>query len=119
MCQAGVNYKSIVGNADQGWATHLPCFPFRPEIDKVTCFLYRDPTDKELQDFDQEIADELKRFNLAMPLIIELKKEYKHRDAQVVRVCPICGGKLHMSIAAYNGHVWGKCETDKCLSWVE
>ena len=34
--------------------------------------------------------------------------------------CPTgCGGKLHLSQAAYNGHVWGKCTTEGCLSWME
>ena len=38
---------------------------------------------------------------------------------QEVIECPICKGKLHLSQAAYNGHVWGKCETDGCANWME
>lgn len=34
-------------------------------------------------------------------------------------VCPKCDGRLHWSKAASNGHVWGKCETQGCLAWVE
>jgi len=33
--------------------------------------------------------------------------------------CPACKGRLHLSQAAYNGHVHGKCETDGCVSWME
>jgi hypothetical protein len=33
--------------------------------------------------------------------------------------CPGCGGKLHYSKSTYNGHIQGKCETDKCLSWIQ
>ena len=33
--------------------------------------------------------------------------------------CPACKGRLHLSQAAYNGHVWGKCETEGCVSWME
>lgn len=33
--------------------------------------------------------------------------------------CPACKGRLHLSIAAYNGHVHGKCETDGCVAWME
>lgn len=34
--------------------------------------------------------------------------------------CPACGtGKLHLSQAAYNGHVWGRCTTEGCVSWME
>ena len=33
--------------------------------------------------------------------------------------CPVCKGKLHLSHAAVNGHVWGKCETAGCVEWME
>lgn len=33
--------------------------------------------------------------------------------------CPKCGATLHYSVAACNGHVWGKCETDGCLAWMQ
>lgn len=34
--------------------------------------------------------------------------------------CPACGtGKLHLSQAAYNGHVHGRCTTEGCVSWME
>lgn len=32
--------------------------------------------------------------------------------------CPKCKGKLHYTISGYNGHVWGKCETENCLAWM-
>lgn len=33
--------------------------------------------------------------------------------------CPICGGKLHLHQASYNGHVRGACETDDCVNFME
>jgi len=33
--------------------------------------------------------------------------------------CPKCEGDLHWSRASLNGHVWGKCKTENCLSWVQ
>lgn len=33
--------------------------------------------------------------------------------------CPLCQGKLRFTVAKINGHVWGKCETDGCLSWMQ
>lgn len=33
--------------------------------------------------------------------------------------CPLCKGKLHLSQSSYNGHVWGKCENEDCVSWME
>jgi len=34
-------------------------------------------------------------------------------------VCPKCGGELHYTRAKVNGHVWGKCKTEGCLSWMQ
>lgn len=33
--------------------------------------------------------------------------------------CPICKGNLHYSVASYNGHLWGKCETEGCVAWMQ
>ena len=33
-------------------------------------------------------------------------------------VCPKCSGVLHYRIAP-NGHTRGRCDTDKCLSWIQ
>lgn len=55
----------------------------------------------------------------ADPVIGRVKKERKGKDWRGVEVCPVCGGKLHMTHAAYNGHVYGKCETEHCLNWME
>ncbi len=44
----------------------------------------------------------------------------KNRVAkQEVIECPACKGRLNLSQAAYNGHVWGKCETAGCVQWME
>jgi len=44
----------------------------------------------------------------------------KNRVAkQEVIECPQCKGRLHLSQAAYNGHVHGHCETKGCVSWME
>lgn len=32
--------------------------------------------------------------------------------------CPICKGQLGYSVASVNGHIWGKCKTDGCVSWM-
>lgn len=33
--------------------------------------------------------------------------------------CPKCNGQLNYTRASSNGHVWGKCKTDNCLSWMQ
>lgn len=33
--------------------------------------------------------------------------------------CPLCGNHLHWRRALSNKHVWGKCESANCLSWIQ
>ena len=33
--------------------------------------------------------------------------------------CPNCNGTLRYKVAALNGHLWGKCSTEGCASWME
>jgi hypothetical protein len=33
--------------------------------------------------------------------------------------CPVCKGDLYWRRARINGHVWGKCKTENCLSWMQ
>lgn len=44
-------------------------------------------------------------------------KKFKHKKGYIK--CPKCGKKLYYTKSDYNGHIWGKCETDKCLSWMQ
>lgn len=50
-----------------------------------------------------------------MKALQEIKQKPKDRGSII---CPECGGKLNYSRAKSNGHVWGKCETPNCLSWM-
>lgn len=57
----------------------------------------------------------------AISTIQQMTKEYeksKSLELQGIIECPKCGNKLHYTISSYNGHIWGKCETDKCLVWM-
>jgi hypothetical protein len=56
---------------------------------------------------------------LTFPLISEVKRNHKGKNWQGVVTCPVCKGRLRLSHAAYNGHVWGQCETEGCVSWME
>jgi hypothetical protein len=34
--------------------------------------------------------------------------------------CGVCRtGTLHYSISSYNGHIHAKCDTPKCIQWME
>lgn len=59
------------------------------------------------------------RFAKAVPLIQRIKQEHRGQSWSGVEECPACHGCLRLSIAASNGHVWGKCQTAGCLAWME
>jgi hypothetical protein len=52
-------------------------------------------------------------------MLLALSEIKKHKENQGIIECPKCKGKLHFTRAKINGHVWGKCETDDCLSWMQ
>lgn len=33
--------------------------------------------------------------------------------------CLVCTGTIRYSVAAVNGHMWGRCSTPGCLVWME
>lgn len=47
-----------------------------------------------------------------------LRTTREQGEAEVV-ACPVCGGRLHLTQSAYNGHVHGKCSTPDCVNWME
>lgn len=70
----------------------------------------------------EEIEGAMNRMRMAGAVVSKWRTwTKKNRVAKQEAIeCPTgCGGKLHLSQAAYNGHVWGKCTTDGCLAWME
>ena len=63
-----------------------------------------------------ELPDDLKYMFEALA---EIKKQApKKCDCGGFIKCPQCGKRLKWSMSGINGHVWGKCETENCLSWM-
>jgi hypothetical protein len=120
-CEAGVNYRELVGGPDLGWLTRLPCHKnIEPRSGtKVPCDKFEEPTAEELELAQKEIQEAVARMEQTIPLRAMMKKKYKGVSAQETVECPVCKGKLVMTIASVNGHVWGKCKTKGCLSWME
>lgn len=137
-CLAGVEYRSVVPDPDDnlGIAFRYPCTDMARLYGKRsgapmsetqaanyarrgTCPEFEEPTNEEIAAYEKRIEERHTRFMLALPVIDRIKKEHKGAAWQSVEKCPACGGKLHMSHAASNGHVWGQCETEGCLSWME
>lgn len=121
-CHAGVEYRSLVGGPDLGWCTRLPCYrvtSFKPNGPVNPCEKYEEPSQEEIDACEKEVTESIARFMKTLPLIHAIKTEHRGKNAKGTKKCTACDGVLHYTHAACNGHVWGKCETDGCLSWME
>lgn len=118
-CDAGVNYRQLVGGPDFGWCRRLPCMDKYAKPDAVSCDKKRYPTEEEMVAYEKAVKESTERFLLTVPLITGMKARYRNRSGQETVECPACKGRLHMTISSINGHVWGRCDTEGCLAWME
>jgi len=115
VCLCGISFQQITGNkGDFGIYKRIPCFG-RNRID--TCKRRVFPTDAYIKRFEDKANTNHEYVVIALQTIKEINKDIK-KDKEGVIVCPQCKGKLHYSIVGYNGHIWGKCETKGCISWM-
>ena len=144
LCRAGVNYDETFNAKKPGMFLRMPCVEFmcRPEHGQGTyvkpgekcihvptdhrgetvipCPHRQEPTEEQVQADRADDEKCLKQMTAGLHVASEWRIKPKPLlDRQEVVECPICKGKLHLSQSAYNGHVWGKCETQDCLSWME
>jgi hypothetical protein len=118
-CEAGVEYDLF---KDQGKFPTWPCFLDEKGQSKpgaLTCTLLRRPTTEEIAAHEKWSAERLGLLGKVMVGISSWRLAHKGKSAQEVVECPGCGGRLHLSISGYNGHVHGHCETAGCVSWME
>lgn len=119
-CEAGVNYRDLARTTEPGWVRKLPCT--RPignaTVDEqVTCDKRLMPTKEQIEAYDAWVDEHMNIVGKAMTACREHAGGKRGVRGSVE--CPACKGKLHYSVAAYNGHLWGKCETPECLSWMQ
>lgn len=113
-CTAGVAYQSVRGDGP------IPCITLNGKR-RDCCTKYQEPTAEQIAASEREFEAEMSRMGLVMAAVTPWRTwTKKNRVAkQGVIECPACKGRLHLSQAAYNGHVWGKCETKGCVEWME
>lgn len=117
VCKAGIRVTDLTGT-QPGWGWRRPC-SYVEGGQPVACDKFTPtPIDQVIQD-DNEWREWLSKFALMGPIVEAVKTEHKGKDWSGTVECPVCHGKLHLSHAAYNGHVHGQCETEACLSWME
>ena len=114
-CNAGINVRQLVGEDSFGWITRMPCNPDNHQY----CDKYEAPTQEVIDAKEAAMEKRIKAIALVSPIVTQVKKDHKGTAWQGVVECPICDGNLHLSHAKINGHVWGSCETEGCLRWME
>lgn len=81
-----------------------------PKWERVT----REAAEKRAEHIEQS----MRKLTIAGPFIGAWRKKEPRGKAEVVE-CPVCKGALHLSQSSYNGHVWAKCKTEDCISFIE
>lgn len=114
VCKVGLEYDTVRGGG------LLPCLTMNGKRNDC-CPQYTEPTAEQIAADVAETEAILARMRVVLAAVKPWRTWTKvNRVAkQEVIECPACKGRLHLSQAAYNGHVWGKCETKGCAQWME
>lgn len=109
VCKAGISYDRF--------SKGLPCIS---ELNAVeTCEKFLQPTPEQIAADEAVFKQHMERMEKVFAALGPIRKEQKGKNWSGTITCPACGGKLHLSHAAYNGHMHGRCETPDCVSWME
>ena len=119
-CRAGVNYHELFG-VGVGCFAHLCCLS--EPVGSVACDKSVYPTRAQAE---AEQGKREKRFKQVMQCVVVAKE---HAEKEGLREghggvsqldCPTgCGGILRYSVASVNGHMYARCSTEDCVSWME
>lgn len=120
LCGAGVNWLKLdrvpttIGTAKVG-----PCIGGHL-LENTTgiCPHWERPSQEEGEAYADSIEALLTRMAVVDPVINAWRKKPPIGKREVIE-CPACKGRLHLSQAAYNGHVRAKCETAACVAFIE
>lgn len=115
-CEAGVEYRPLVGGKDQGWIIRLPCFTSHKT--DIKCDKCQPALEEDVKKRSLEVLEMMKQSDAMMDLMDRLKQENK-RGSRGTDKCPACGSKIRWHISAYNGHCHVSCENPECVSIME
>lgn len=134
-CRAGVSYALVNGRPAEmnGFAMRLPCVRYtqQEQIEKWTvgqlkaysergkCEKFCEPTDEEIAKYEEQINQDSKLYRASIVLASRIRLYHSGENWSGKMDCPVCKGKVSVSISASNDHTRGKCETKDCLQWIE
>lgn len=111
-CKANIDFHQFDGpHAD------MPCLGENAAA-KARCSSYSGWTAQEIADREECVEQSLKRFGVIRAAIIA-EHERTGTNAGTIP-CPACGtGTVSWSRARSNGHIYARCSTPDCASWME
>ena len=116
VCEAGVNYRKLVGGKDQGWIIRLPCFARHKT--EIKCDKCQPAQEKDIKKRNLEVLEMFAKSDKVFVLMEQLKEKHP-RGSRGTEKCPNCGQKIHWRISAYNGHCHVSCENPECVVIME
>lgn len=117
-CEAGVAYEQF----KRVNFPRCPCFltdEGKSKTDALPCEHLRCPTPEEMAAHEGWIQKRMDQMRVVATHIRPWREAHRGKSAAETIECPVCKGSLQLSIAAYNGHVHGRCSTPDCVSWME
>lgn len=91
-----------------------------PNPSAKACPFYAEPTTEQVEADRRESDAALQRAMAGLKAVAAWKVRPKPAlDRSEVIECPVCNGRLHVTQSAYNGHASARCETERCVHFVE
>jgi hypothetical protein len=122
----GIQHKTCKVNVPYEKARDESVKPYKfacLDSDTDICPLREYPTPEQIEADIAAFEKRMDDIRVAVPACREDAKANgfgKGRGGRGAINCPVCKtGKLHYSVAGYNGHMWGKCTTEGCMSWMQ
>lgn len=119
ICAAGIDLERFAGTKFDTRPCFLDKEIGKSKLDAQPCECLRLPTSEEIAAHEGWFTHRMDRMGVVMAGIEPWRAKHRLRSTSEVVECPACKGRLHLSIAAYNGHIHGACETAGCVSWME
>lgn len=119
-CEMGVEYSTFRGDGKS--FKQQPCFLTdngESKPDAMQCEHLRRPTREEIIAHEMWLEQRWGVMTTVLAAIMPWREAHDGKSARETIECPACKGRLHLTIAATNGHVHGHCETEGCVSWME
>lgn len=116
-CEKGVPYNSF--KKEDRTLQRCPCY--NTKGDKAFCEHRRLPTKQEIAAHEEWQAKSFNKLATVLEAIRPWRMKWSREgiNYQETIECPLCKGRLYLTISGCNGHIHGRCHTEGCVAWME